>query len=281
MKLKEYSQLVISGASWKHVLDALGGFSAHDGGTEEVLAALVAAPATRESRDLALIAENAILVANHSIGERYVRLSEGCDQEAQPYIADEDFNGGWLVATPDTTEEIEFSSASSGSAIRAEKMGDGSWTITGTFPILDGKRYEGSYFRAFKEAAAIPMADTEQRSELERLRKIIDTKIKKFYHALDRSPIVEMDSFQGWDFLERSYATDQEFEEVAAFLTNNGLEAIQSVIYGYGDPVKVISARITGDFIDEAELEKLAGYGWLEHPYGPQLWSDVSLLTIR
>lgn len=278
MNIDEYSQLVITGVSWRHVLAALGGFNNHRGGTDKILAALTANPPIRECQEhLAFVAKNVVLVANHSAGERYVRFSDG-DVEA-PYIEDEDFNGGWLAATPATTEEIEFSSELSGSAIRAEKMGDGSWTITGTFPISDGKRYEGSYFRAFKEAAAIPMAGAEQRSELKRLRKIVNIKRKQFYEFLDGSSIVEMDSFQGWDLLERSYATDQEIAEVTAFITDHGWEAIQSVIYGYGDPAKVISARIGHDY--EASLEELAGYGWLEHPYGPQRWSDVNLLTIR
>lgn len=279
MNIDEYSQLVMTGVSWKHVLTALGGFNGYSGGTDQILAALMAAPDTRERQDLAIIARNVVLVADHSVGERYIRFADG--DVGAPYIADEDFNGRWKVAIPEMAEEIEFSSATSGSTIRADKERDGSWTITGIFPILDGERYEGSYFRAFMAAAAIPMAGAEQQLELERLMGVEDIARQQLYDALEGSPIVEMDSFQGWDLLERSYASEAEVAETTAFLTNRGWEATRATVYGYGDPVNVLAARPASGNDGEAELEKLAGYGWLEYPYGPQRWFDTRLLTIR
>jgi hypothetical protein len=279
MQIKEYSTLEIKGATWKHVTTALGGFNACECDPEEVLAALRKAPATRVLDGLEWIADNdVVLVADHSVGDRSFDL-EG-DWHNHPWIKDQDFNGAWLVATAETVSRLEFASASSGSRILASRRGD-EWTITGSFPIVDGERYEGAYFKAFMEAAEISVAERPQRDALMAIRGARERARTDLHDALRATAIPDMDSYQGWDLVTREYATPDEVAEATAILAGLGWEATEANVYGYGEPVKVLAARPAGGWNDGEQLAELAEYGWREYPYGPQVTEMVPLLTIQ
>lgn len=297
MEVKEYSTLEIKDAAWQHVTMCLAGFNSfqsEDDGEErtqeewreredafqkqQIMAALLESPATRSRDDLDLVTRDVILVADHSVGDREVRFAD--EKISQPYIRDPHFSGGWHVATAETVTRLEFGSASSGSRILAIRRGN-RWDITGTFPIIGGERYEGAYFKSFMEASRIPLAGDAQREELKAIRQARKERENALWIKVNESVVPTLESFRGWDLITPEYATPAEIAEAAEILRGLGWETVVSTVYGYGKPAKALATRPGGGWGDEEQLERLAGCGWWDYPYGPQPADAIPLFTVQ
>lgn len=90
-----------------------------------------------------------LLMANHSVGKREWEIEEG----RNPLFFAEESGNGWYVFTEEDVSYLFSESATSGSAIWAEKGNDGWWTMALEVPIdEDGKVYKGSYWKKFHES---------------------------------------------------------------------------------------------------------------------------------
>lgn len=84
-----------------------------------------------------------IPIATHSIGGRKWKLEEGKTERDVLYFSDDCFRGGWFLFREEDVDELEVSSGTSGSAIKAEKLVEGKWMVTLTVPIENGSLYRG------------------------------------------------------------------------------------------------------------------------------------------
>lgn len=97
-----------------------------------------------------------IFMATHSMGGRKWVPVEG---RKPPFYPEEDVapGGGWHILSDGDANFIHLSSASSGSSLTAEKVGE-SWQLTLEVPVLDdGTPYKGCYWKSFH--AALDLAE--------------------------------------------------------------------------------------------------------------------------
>lgn len=105
-----------------------------------------------------------IFVANNSIGGRHVAASDQAKTGFVPAFAMRyaDDWGWWGFHTLDLSrsgwEEVTFSSATSGSSLRATpRLSGGVWLEF--LPPLDSPDYRGAYFDSWRRAAGYPLPD--------------------------------------------------------------------------------------------------------------------------
>lgn len=90
-------------------------------------------------------------MATHSVGDRSWNL----ENDADPIFFDEEsMNGGWFLFREEEVNWMQCISATSGSAITAQKLEDGrSWELTLQVPIMENEEpYKGCYWTAFHNA---------------------------------------------------------------------------------------------------------------------------------
>lgn len=205
MQITETSQIVITGATWKQVVLAVTEPDgvAEDGG--QVFPGHLApgfANAPRNWRELARqamdqagvedLAQQVILSASDP-GFGAQRSFQLAEDSVEPQV--EDWSGGhWSVLMESTLDWAEWVSGSSGSTITVEREDDGSWTITGTFPMADGARYEGTYFDAIMAAAA----DVRREQEADQIRTELKAIAEELVVPIWRSAYDAVDTFQAW-----------------------------------------------------------------------------------
>lgn len=163
MEFIETSIIELKNVPWDIVRTALGG-SRNPGSRYQHIPGFVNMPSdvedqwvglTRQALEAAQmdtgLVEDAVLQSTQPMpyGWRELEQVEG---STVPHIKDP-MGGQWNILLPCNLQIAGWCSATSGSTIRVERNLDGSWDITGEFPMENGKRYEGLYFANLMEAA--------------------------------------------------------------------------------------------------------------------------------
>jgi hypothetical protein len=157
-KIKEFSKLVITGATWDQVVASVTdpgfapGFAAAPDGWW-TLARKALADVGWEVDDA--MAQGVILSSDRP-GFGAVRDVEYATAYHRiPEIRDDATGGSWRVLPYYAVHRAIWASGASGSSIEIFWCDGRGWTITGSFPVVDGIRYEGTYYQAFMHAASM------------------------------------------------------------------------------------------------------------------------------
>ena len=193
MKIKETSTITISGATWAQTVKAVtdpDGFLA-PGFAKAPRSWKRMASEAMEQAGVENLAQQVILMASQpGFGaRREFNLVEGA---VEPRI--EDWRGGhWSVLMESTLDWAEWTSGSSGSTITVEREDVDHWAITGSFPVIDGQRYEGKSFDALRTA----VTDVRRDQEADRLRAEIE-EITAQYITPMLQQLSDLESLHGW-----------------------------------------------------------------------------------
>lgn len=177
MEFIETSIVELKDVPWDIVRTALGGsrnpgnryqhvpgFVNMPGDVEDQWVGLVRKALEAAQMDTGLV-EDAVLQSTQPMpnGWRELKQVEG---SAVPHIKDP-MGGQWNILLPCNLQVAEWCSATSGSTIKVERNPvEGSWDITGEFPVENGERYEGLYFANLMEAARFVHLQTNNREKI-------------------------------------------------------------------------------------------------------------------
>jgi hypothetical protein len=157
-EIKEFSRLTIAGATWDQCVAAVTsggfapGFAAAPGGWEalarKALADVGWGVDDAMDQGVVLSADRPGFGAFREVeyATAYPRIAE---------IRDDATGGSWRVLPYYAVHRAIWASGASGSSIEIFWCDGRGWTITGSFPVVDGARYEGTYYQAFMRAASM------------------------------------------------------------------------------------------------------------------------------